>query len=70
MRIVLPTYPGEGWPRAEIYAMKFKWFSPEVFLTISLSAAELVYWFFCMGNVFGRVGSIWGVCGSEGNLFL
>lgn len=70
MRTVLSTYPGEGWPRAEIYAMKFKWYSPEVFLTISLCAAELVYWFFCVGIVFGRVGSVCGVCGNEGNLFL
>ena len=58
----------EGWPRAQIYAMKFKWFSPEVFFTISLYAAELVYWHFCMGIVFGGVGSVGGR--GEGNLFL
>lgn len=52
------AYQGEGGLRAEIYAVKFKWFSPEVFLTISLCATELVYWFFCMGIVFGRVGSV------------
>lgn len=34
----------EGWPRAQIYAMKFKWFSPEVFLKISLHVVVLVYW--------------------------
>lgn len=50
----------EDWPRAQIYAMKFKWFSPEVFLTISLYAAQLVYWDFCMGIVFGEVGSVGG----------
>lgn len=46
----------EGWPRAQIYAMKFKWFSPEIFLTISLYAAELVYWHVCTEIVFGGVG--------------
>lgn len=34
--------------------------SPEVFLTISLYAAQLVYWDFCMGIVFGEVGSVGG----------
>lgn len=70
---MLSAYQGEGWPRGKIYAMKFKWFSPEVFLTISLCAAELLYWFFCMGIVFGRVASVCvcgGGYGSEGNLFL
>jgi hypothetical protein len=48
--------------------MKFKWFSPEVFLTISLYGAQLGYWHFCMGFVFGGVGTV--RVRVEGNLFL